>query len=246
MTEPLLLEAIDVSRRYGPRLALSGLNLSLARGQVLGLLGVNGAGKSTTLRLLSGVLEPHQGTIRVDGLDLREHPAQARALVGYQPEMPPLYPDLRVAEYLAFCAELRGLPRSARAPAVARAVERCDLGAVARRLCGNLSRGYQQRVAVAQAILHGPGLLLLDEPTAGLDPVQASRLRALVAELKADHGIVLSTHQLPEVSECCDRVAMLHDGRLRYEGPLAGFVAGGESLEQRFLRIALDVDAAAA
>lgn len=246
MTDAPLLRVENVTRRYDGRVALAGLTLSLERGQVLGLLGVNGAGKSTTLKLLAGVLSPHEGVIRIEGHDLRESPGVARRLVGYLPESPPLYGELRVAEYLAFCAELRGVPRGERRVAIERALERCDLAAVSRRLCGSLSKGYQQRVGLAQAFLHAPRLLLLDEPTAGLDPVQAARLRALIAELQPDHGIVLSTHQLPEIAACCDRVAMLHGGRLRYHGPLSDFTTGGETMEQRFLRIALAVEEAAA
>ncbi len=186
---------------------------------MLGLLGVNGAGKSTTLRMIAGVLAPSAGVVRVDGQDLQEHPELARRSIGYLPETAPLHSELTVAEFLSFCARLHGLARGSDA-AVARAIERCGLGDVRHRLIGALSKGFRQRVGLAQAILHEPDLIVLDEPASGLDPVQALRLRELVRGLGADHAVVLSTHVLPDVLACCDRVAILHEGELRHEGRL--------------------------
>jgi ABC-2 type transport system ATP-binding protein len=236
MTDPLVL--VDhVSRRYGVRTAVEDLSLTLPRHGVLGLLGVNGAGKSTVLKLLAGVLAPERGSIRIAGVDLREQPEAARRLIGYLPEQAPCYGELSVLEHLRFAAALRGLARPTRRAAIERVLERCELGAVARRLAAALSKGYQQRLGLAQALLHAPPLLLLDEPSAGLDPVQARRFRELVGALKNECAIVLSTHQLGEVTACCDRVAILHEGRLREDVSLGGL--GGDTLEQRFLRVAL-------
>jgi ABC-2 type transport system ATP-binding protein len=219
MDAPVL--ALDkVGRVLAGRRVVNELCLKVARGEVLGLLGVNGAGKSTTLRMIAGVLAPSTGTIRVDGKDLSEHPELARRGIGYLPETPPLHAELAVGEFLEFCARLHGLAGRSRA-AAARAIERCGLGEVRRRLIGALSKGFRQRVGLAQAIVHEPGLIVLDEPASGLDPVQALHLRELVRGLGADHAIVLSTHVLPDVLACCDRVAILHEGRLRHEGSLA-------------------------
>jgi len=220
----LVLE--KASRLLAGRRVVSDLDLALAKGEVLGLLGVNGAGKSTTLRMIAGVLAPSAGRVRVDGEDLAEHPELARRRIGYLPEIAPLHAELTVTEYLVFCARLHGLAKGAPA-ATARAIERCGLGEVSRRLIGALSKGFRQRVGLAQAILHEPGLIVLDEPASGLDPVQASRLRELVRELGADHAVVLSTHVLPDVVACCDRVAILHEGVLRHQGRLAGFDPAG-------------------
>ncbi len=220
MTQDTLLVARGLTRRYGPRAALAGLDLSLARGDCLGLLGLNGAGKSTTLKILTGVLAPHAGSVVIGGHDLARAPLAAKRQLGFLPDVPPLFPDARVDEYLALSAQLREV--RAVASAVARAKARCGLADVGPRLIRNLSKGYQQRVGLAQAIVHEPALLVLDEPTVGLDPVQIRDVRLLVAELARTHAVILSTHLLAEVQQICNRVAVLHQGRLVHEGPLGG------------------------
>ena len=214
MTPALALD--HVSRRLAGRTVVRDLSLALQRGEVLGLLGVNGAGKTTALRMMAGVLAPSAGRVRIDGTDLNEHPELARRRIGYLPETPPLHAELTAEEFLRFCARLHGLARGAVTAAVARTLERCELGDVRHRLLGALSKGFRQRVGVAQAILHEPDLIVLDEPASGLDPVQALKLRELVRGLGRDHAVVLSTHVLPDVSACCDRVAILHQGELRH------------------------------
>jgi ABC-2 type transport system ATP-binding protein len=210
----------QVSRRLAGRTVVRALDLNLARGEVLGLLGVNGAGKSTTLRMIAGVLAPSSGTVRLGGVDLYEQPERARRQIGYLPETPPLHAELTATEYLRFCARLHGIARGTVAAAVDRALERCELGEVRHRPLAALSKGFRQRVGLAQAIVHEPELIVLDEPASGLDPVQAMRLRELVRSLGAAHAVVLSTHVLPDVSACCDRVAILHQGELRHAGPI--------------------------
>ncbi len=241
-----LLQLQGVSRRLGGRVIVDGVTLSLDRGCVLGLLGVNGAGKSTTLRMIAGVLAPSSGKVLFDGRELIEDPVVARRL-GYLPETPPLYGELRVDEFLVFCARLRGMRGADASKAVDRVIERCALGDMRRRLCGNLSKGYAQRVGIAQAIVHDPDLIVLDEPASGLDPVQAASIRKLVGELGRDRAVILSTHLLHDVTACCARVAILHAGRLRYDGTLADLSAThGENLETVFLRIASADEAQAA
>lgn len=240
MPAPPLLLLQNVGRRLAGRGIVDGVTLSLDRGCVLGLLGVNGAGKSTTLRMIAGVLAPSAGRILFAGRDLHEDAALTRRL-GYLPETPPLYAELRVDEYLAFCARLRGMHGADVHKAVDRVIERCGLGEVRRRLCGNLSKGYAQRAGIAQAIIHDPDLIVLDEPASGLDPVQAASIRELVRELGRERAVILSTHLLHDVTACCTRVAILHRGRLRHDGALADLAAagtGGESLERVFFRIA--------
>ncbi len=215
---PPLLELREVSRRAAGRELVHGLNLSLARNCTLGLLGVNGAGKTTSLRMIAGVLAPSSGQVLIDAADLQEKPQLAQRCIGYLPETPPLHAELNVREYLDFCARLHGVARNAVSAAVARAIERCDLGEVERRLLGNLSKGFRQRVGVAQAIVHEPGLIVLDEPASGLDPVQALRLRELIRSLGQNHALILSTHVLSDVVACCDEVAILHRGRIRHVG----------------------------
>jgi ABC-2 type transport system ATP-binding protein len=220
MSAPALLQLRHVTRQLAARTVVHDLSMNLDRGSVLGLLGVNGAGKSTTLRMICGVLTPSAGQILIAGEQLSEHPQAARRHLGYLPELVPLYGELRVREYLDFCARLHGIgPRPARV-AVERTIERCALGDVQRRLLGNLSKGFQQRAGIAQAIVHDPALIVLDEPASGLDPMQAVNIRALIRELGRDHAVILSTHLFPDVQACCDRVAILHQGRLRHDGPL--------------------------
>jgi ABC-2 type transport system ATP-binding protein len=213
-----ILALNQVGRRLAGRDVVRSLSFGLARGEVLGLLGVNGAGKTTTLRMVAGVLAPTSGSVRLNGADLYEQPERARRSIGYLPETPPLHAELSALEYLAFCARLHGVARAAVRGAVDRVLERCELGEVRRRPLGALSKGYRQRVGVAQAILHEPELIVLDEPASGLDPVQALKLRELVRGLGQHHAVVLSTHVLPDVAACCDRVAILHQGELRHLG----------------------------
>jgi ABC-2 type transport system ATP-binding protein len=220
---PPLLDVQDLERRDGPRLRVAGVRLRVQRGEVVGLLGLNGAGKSTTLSAIAGVLAPTAGMIRIEGVDLARDPSRAKALLGFLPEQPPLYPELTVDEYLRFAARLRRVPAAAVHGAVEAAKDRCGLGNVGRRLLFHLSRGYRQRVGIAQAIVHDPPRILLDEPTSGLDPAQAEEIRGLIAGLGRDHGVILSSHLLAEVQRGCGRVEVLHEGR-----QVAGFptVAG--------------------
>ncbi|MBN2886110.1 MAG: ABC transporter ATP-binding protein [Chromatiaceae bacterium] len=216
-----LVRVTDLSRRFGARLALSDVNLALERGHVLGLLGPNGAGKTTCLRLLAGVLAPSAGRIEILGLDLAREGREARRHLGYLPDRPPLYPELRVDEYLRFCARLRGIPRRRIAGALDEAKHRCGLDAMGRHPIARLSKGFRQRLGLAQAIIHRPRLLILDEPTEGLDPYQMRAMRALIRELAQECGVIFSSHLLPEVQAVCDRVAILHQGRMLYGDYLA-------------------------
>ncbi len=219
MTAPPPVLALEhAGRSLAGRVIVDALDLTLDQGEVVGLLGVNGAGKSTTLRLIAGVLSPDRGHVRIHGCELDEHPTLARRAIGYLPEEPPLYAELTVVEYLRFCGRLHGLAGGRLRNAIDRAVERCDLGDVRRRLTGALSKGYRQRVGIAQAIVHEPDLIVLDEPASGLDPVQALKLRDLIRSLGEQHAVVLSTHLLSDVAACCDRVAVLHRGRIRHQG----------------------------
>lgn len=217
-----VLEARGLVFRYANGRGVNGLDLSLRRGDILGLLGLNGAGKSTTLRLLSGSLRPAAGEVRIDGIAARAEPARARRRMGYLPERPPLYRELTVDEQLALAGRLHGLSGRPLAAACAREIERCGLGDCRRRLVGALSQGYRQRLGIAQCLLHDPAVLLLDEPTVGLDPAQIHALRALVRALGAQRAVVLSSHVLPEVEATCTRVAVLHQGCLVHQQPVGG------------------------
>lgn len=190
------------------------LDLELLPGEIVGLLGPNGAGKSTTMRILSGCLGASGGQVQLAGIDLVKHPLRAKQTIGYLPETPPLYPELTVDEYLGFCARLRSLRRAEIATALDRAKSHCGLDASGNRLIRNLSKGYRQRVGIAQAIIHSPSTIILDEPTSGLDPNQIIEIRELIRTLGEKHGIILSTHILPEVQSVCDRVLIMHNGRL--------------------------------
>ena len=220
-----LLQLHGVSRVLSGRTVVDNVNFQLDRGSVLGLLGVNGAGKSTTLRMIAGILAPSSGRVLIGGRDVIEQARAAAAQLGYLPEQAPLYGELRVIEQLTLGARLHGLRGPAGASAVARVIEQCDLGDVRRRLLGNLSRGFQQRAGIACALVHDPALIVLDEPVTGLDPLQAARIRALVRELGRERAMILSTHLLGDVAACCDRVLILHGGRLRYDGAPAALAA---------------------
>jgi ABC-2 type transport system ATP-binding protein len=231
-----LLRAHGLCRRYGGHSAVDGLDLALRPGEVLGLLGPNGAGKSTTMRMLSGNLAPSSGRIEICGIDLFEHPLAAKNHLGYLPEIPPLYRELTVGEFLDLTARLHRVPGEGVAAAVTRVMQRCGLSEVSRRLVGRLSKGYQQRVGIAQAIIHDPAVIILDEPTAGLDPLQIREIRALIGELGRTSGVILSTHILAEAEALCDRVLILHHGRPVFSGGVEELSRDG-GLEDVFVRL---------
>jgi ABC-2 type transport system ATP-binding protein len=213
--------ARGLTRSFGTHVAVNNVTLELKRGEVLGFLGPNGAGKTTTMHMLTGNLAPSRGEISICGIDLLEEPAAAKARIGYAPEVPPLYRELTVDEYLLLAAKLHRLPKTRRAEAVGAAKRRCGLVEVGRKLIGTLSKGYQQRVGIAQAIVHMPDVVVLDEPTVGLDPNQIREIRALIRELGARHSVILSTHILPEVEAVCDRVQIMHHGEIVYSDTIA-------------------------
>jgi len=212
MGNQALIQAVALNRYYGKHHAVKDFNLTLHKGEVLGLLGPNGAGKSTTMQMLTGNISPSSGEIKINGIDLLESPQQAKRSIGYLPEQPPLYRDMTSNEFLTYCAALHDIPKANRQKANDIAIERCGLGNVADKLIANLSKGYQQRVGIAQAILHQPQVVILDEPTVGLDPIQITEIRELIRELGNDHSVVLSTHILPEVQAVCDRVQIIKQG----------------------------------
>jgi len=220
MERKTLVEVTNLTRYYGAMPAVQDVNFTLHRGDILGFLGPNGAGKSTTMQLLAGCLKPDTGRIRLNGIDLLQEPRDAKAHLGYLAEQPPLYRELTVDEYLVYCARLHRIPRFAITAAVRRAKARCGLASVSRRLIGNLSKGYQQRVGIAQAIVHEPAIIILDEPTVGLDPIQWGEIRELIRELGQEHGIILSTHILSEVQAICSHVQIMQRGRLVYASSL--------------------------
>jgi ABC-2 type transport system ATP-binding protein len=240
-----MIEAERLSKRYGDLLAVDGVSFTVGQGEVVGFLGPNGAGKTTTMRILTGFLPPTDGTARIAGHDLFRDPLAARRAIGYLPESPPLYPEMDVEGYLRYVATLKGVPRRERGAAVERALVRCGLSHVRRRVIGALSKGYRQRVGIAQAIVHDPPVLILDEPTIGLDPTQIREIRGLLAELAApkeggtQHTIILSTHMLAEVEAICRRVILIHNGRKRVDAPLADLTRGGARLEELFARVTM-------
>jgi ABC-2 type transport system ATP-binding protein len=221
MNDTSLVSVQHLSRHYGNLTAIADVSFELTQGEVLGFLGPNGAGKSTTMQIITGNLAPSVGQVHIGGIDLLEQPRLAKAKIGYLPEHPPLYRDLSVDEYLRFCAQLNRVPRDKIATAMDRAKQRCGLAKVGNRLINNLSKGYQQRVGIAQAIIHSPSVIVLDEPTVGLDPIQIREIRELVRELGQEHGIILSTHILPEVQMTCDRVQIISNGRLVFSDKVA-------------------------
>ena len=216
MENKKLLSVKHLSRYYGSLAAVNNISFHLNQGEVLGFLGPNGAGKSSAMQVITGNLAPSTGQIDVCGSDLLDSAKEAKANIGYLPEQPPLYRELTVDEYLSFCAQLNRIEKSKQKSALEYAKERCGLTEVGKRLINNLSKGYQQRVGIAQAIIHNPAIVVLDEPTVGLDPIQIREIRTLIRELAEDHGVILSTHILPEVQMTCDRVQIINRGQLVY------------------------------
>ena len=209
-----MIEVQHLTKRYGPFTAVDDVSFKAERGEILGFLGPNGAGKTTTMRVLTGYMPPTEGKAIVAGYDVLDQPIEAKRRTGYLPETPPLYPDMTVQDYLAFCARIKGVPRENRKTRVATVMDRTRISDMASRHCAKLSKGYRQRVGLAQALLQNPDVLILDEPTAGLDPKQIIETRQLIKELGGDHTVILSTHILPEVSQTCHRVVIISKGRV--------------------------------
>ena len=237
-----MIEARHLSKRYGDVVAVRDVSFEVGRGEVVGFLGPNGAGKTTTMRMLTGFLPPTDGTAVIAGHDIFSDPLAARRAVGYLPETLPLYPEMSVRSYLEYVARIKDVPRRGRREAVSRAIERCGLADVSRRVIGTLSKGFRQRVGLAQAIVHDPAVLILDEPTVGLDPLQVREIRHLIRDLASprdgqpQHTVILSTHILPEVEAICRRVILMSGGRKAIDAPLSELISGGRSLDEIFAR----------
>ncbi|MED5261991.1 MAG: ABC transporter ATP-binding protein [Myxococcota bacterium] len=225
------VQARELGRRFGDHAALDRVSLEVQRGETFGLLGANGAGKTTFIRICTGYLVPTSGSLRVDGISPAEHPRGVQERLGYVTETSRLYPELRVQGFLRFAGGARGLRGSALDEAVESALDRFDLTAVARRLVGNLSKGYQQRVSLAQAFLHDPALVIVDEPTSGLDPLQQGDVREILAELQGQRTVILCTHDLAEARALTSRVAVLSHGRLLRTGPTEEILGEGDPLD---------------
>ena len=230
-----MIEVKNLTKAYGAFTAVDGISFSVAPGQACGFLGPNGAGKTTTMRVITGYMPATSGTVIVDGFDVFEDSFEVRRRLGYMPELPPLYMEMRVRSYLEHVARLKGLASSAIAGARDRVIEECGLEDVAGRLCGHLSKGFRQRVGLAQALIHEPTVLVLDEPTIGLDPAQISQIRKLIRDLAAQRTVVLSTHILPEVAQICEKVVIINEGRVTLEAEVAELTRHS-SLEEEYLK----------
>jgi len=232
-----VIEVSHLTKQYGNHLAVDDVSFTVADGQICGLLGPNGAGKSTIMNILTGYLSATSGQVTVAGHPLPEEADAAKACVGYLPEQPPLYPEMTVQEYLTFAAELKGVKKAERKEQVCRAARRTGLEAVLPRLIRSLSKGYKQRVGIAQALLGSPRLIILDEPTVGLDPAQVIEIRKLIRELGRAHTVILSSHILSEVQAVCQQILILSKGHLAAVGSLEELTADGKSLEEVFLEL---------
>ena len=232
-----MIEVSHLTKQYGNHLAVDDVSFTVADGQICGLLGPNGAGKSTIMNILTGYLSATSGQVTVAGHPLPEEADAAKACVGYLPEQPPLYPEMTVQEYLTFAAELKGVKKAERKEQVCRAARRTGLEAVLPRLIRSLSKGYKQRVGIAQALLGSPRLIILDEPTVGLDPAQVIEIRNLIRELGRAHTVILSSHILSEVQAVCQQILILSKGHLAAAGSLEELTADGRNLEEVFLEL---------
>lgn len=232
-----MIEVSHLTKQYGNHLAVDDVSFTVADGQICGLLGPNGAGKSTIMNIITGYLSATSGQVTVAGHPLPEEADAAKACVGYLPEQPPLYPEMTVQEYLTFAAELKGVKKAERKEQVCRAARRTGLETVLPRLIRSLSKGYKQRVGIAQALLGSPRLIILDEPTVGLDPAQVIEIRKLIRELGRAHTVILSSHILSEVQAVCQQILILSKGHLAAAGSLEELTADGKSLEEVFLEL---------
>lgn len=232
-----MIEVENLTKFYGPRPAIQNFSFNVNRGEVVGFLGPNGAGKSTTMNILTCILPATRGTARICGHDIFEESLEVKKIIGYLPEVPPLYQDMVVNDFLYFSARIRHVPRTNIAAAVGRVLEKCGLGGVRHRIVGRLSKGFQQRVGLAQALIHNPDILILDEPTIGLDPLQIIEIRKLIQELSSSHTIILSSHILPEVTQICQRVIIINEGEIAAMDTLEGLTSSMRHTERIRLRV---------
>ena len=231
-----MIRAEQLTKHYEEVEAVRSISFSIGEGEVVGLLGPNGAGKSTTMRMLTTFIAPTEGTATIAGFDVCSESDAVRKNIGYLPEVPPVYPELRVLEYLKFVTKIKGIPRAERKEAIEKILVRCGLTEVATRVCGKLSKGFRQRVGIAQALVHNPKVIILDEPTSGLDPEQIIEIRNLIAELKGDHTVIVSTHLLAEVAQTCSRVIIIANGEIVTDGSIEE-LTHEKSLEERYLEV---------
>ena len=220
-----MIEVKNLTRYYGTRRAINNISFQIEKGEVVGFLGPNGAGKSTTMNIIACILAASSGSAKINGFDTFEQSLEIRKVIGYLPETPPLYFDMIVADYLNFAAGIRGVDAKRISSSVDRVIEKCSLKDVGHRIIGRLSKGYQQRVGLAQAMVHDPEILILDEPTIGLDPIQIIEIRKLIQELTAEHTVILSSHILPEITQICKRVIIINDGEIAAVDSLGGLAA---------------------
>ena len=232
-----MIEVENLTRYYESRRAINNLSFQIEKGEVVGFLGPNGAGKSTTMNIISCILPASSGTVKINGFDTFEQSLEIRKIIGYLPETPPLYPDMTVAKYLDFAAGVRGVAAKKIPASVERVIDKCSLKDVGHRIIGRLSKGYQQRVGLAQAMVHDPEILILDEPTVGLDPIQIIEIRKLIQELAAEHTIILSSHILPEITQICKRVIIINEGEIAAVDSLGGLTASLRKSERLSLTV---------
>jgi len=229
-----MIEAINLVKKYGDIAAVNDVSFKIEKGQIVGFLGPNGAGKTTTMRMLTGFIPSTSGQTLIQGIDVSEHPLEVKRKLGYLPEQPPLYLDMSVFSYLKFISKLKAVPSSERKEKIEWALEKCGLKDVRKRVIANLSKGFKQRVGLAQAILNKPDVLIFDEPTIGLDPKQIREIRELIKDLAGEHTVILSTHILPEVTMTCEKAIIINKGKIVAQGSIESLTAG-KSLEEVFI-----------
>ena len=232
-----MIEVENLTRYYGTRRAINNISFQIEKGEVVGFLGPNGAGKSTTMNIISCILPASSGSAKIKGFDTFEKSLEIRKIIGFLPETPPIYPDMIVRDYLKFTAGLRSVDAKKISPSVNRVIEKCSLKEANHRIIGRLSKGYQQRVGLAQAMIHNPEILILDEPTIGLDPIQIIEIRKLIQELATEHTIILSSHILPEITQICKRVIIINEGEIAAVDSLDGLTASLRKSERLSLTI---------
>ena len=232
-----MIEVKNLTRYYGTRRAINNISFQIEKGEVVGFLGPNGAGKSTTMNIISCILPASSGSAKINGFDTFEQSLEIRKVIGYLQETPPLYSDMIVSDYLNFAAGVRGVDTKRISSSVDRVIEKCSLKDVSHRIIGRLSKGYQQRVGLAQSMVHDPEILILDEPTIGLDPIQIIEIRKLIQELTAEHTIILSSHILPEITQICKRVIIINEGEIAAVDSLGGLAASLRKSERLSLTV---------